>query len=225
MQPLGAQPDRLNAEATQLFIKRTHERYLAALGDKFGKRIRAIYSDEPNPSSPFPWTPDMFPAFRKQFGYDLPPRLWQLFAKTDDAASALTRLHFRQWCGDRFRTAWLEPVSRWNRTHGLAQVGHISPEDDPVQQSSVISNLFPLFPYFSVPGFDLIIPAVGDHNNPLIALGVLSAVSASQQWDRPGVMSETGACCGLNFTAAEAGRIFRWQTVMGVTTPVVCLRL
>ena len=34
-------------------------------------------------------------------------------------------------------------------------------------------------------------------------------------------MSETGACSGLNFTAAQAGPIFRWQVVMGVTTPVV----
>ena len=58
----------------------------------------------------------------------------------------------------------------------MAQVGHISPEDDPVQQSSSVGDLFPLFPYFSVPGFDLIIPAVGDHNHPLITLGVLSAV-------------------------------------------------
>ena len=106
-----AEPDRLNPEVTQLFLKRTHERYLAAVGDQFGKRIRAIYSDEPKCSSTFPWTRDMFSAFREQFGYELPPRLWQLFAKTDDASSALTRLHFRQWCGDRFRTAWVEPVS------------------------------------------------------------------------------------------------------------------
>jgi len=34
-------------------------------------------------------------------------------------------------------------------------------------------------------------------------------------------MSESLACSGLKFTAEEAGRILRWQMMMGVTTPVV----
>jgi hypothetical protein len=67
----------------------------------------------------------------------------------------------------------------------------------------------------------LIIPAVGDRNHPLINIGVLSATSVAQQHNKPGVMSESLACSGLKFTAEEAGRILRWQLMMGVTTPVV----
>ena len=133
----------------------------------------------------------------------------------------LTRLHFRQWCGERFREAWLEPVGRWCREHHLALVGHISPEDDPVQQNDCVSNLFPLHTEFALPGLDLIIPAVGDRKHPLINLGVLSASSAAQQLDKPGVMSESLACSGLDFTAEQAAGILRWQLMMGVTTPVV----
>ena len=91
----------------------------------------------------------MFAAFREQFGYDLPPRLWQLFAPTTDPQSMLTRLNYRQWCGERFRSAWAEPVGRWCREHRLALVGHISPEDDPVEQVQCVSNLFPLFRHFA----------------------------------------------------------------------------
>jgi hypothetical protein len=112
-------------------------------------------------------------------------------------------------------------VSRWCEEHRLALVGHISPEDDPVQQNECITNLFPLHRYFGTPGLDLIIPVVGDRNHPLINIGVLSATSAAQQLNKPGVMSESLACGGLKFTAEEAGRILRWQLVMGVTTPVV----
>jgi len=215
------EPDRLNPAATQLFLQRTHERYAAALGDRIGKQVRAIFTDEPKYTFGFPWTRDMFPAFRQQFGYDLAPRLWQLFAPTTDRESMLTRLHYRQWCGERFLSAWLEPVGQWCRRHRLALVGHISPEDDPVQQAQCVTNLFPAHPWFELPGLDLIIPAVGDHRHGLINLGVLSAASAAQQLDKPGVMSESLACSGLDFTAAEAGRILRWQLVMGVTTPVV----
>ena len=215
------EPDRLNPEATRLYLQSTHDRYAAVLGDRLGKQVQAIFTDEPKYGCGFPWTPDLFPAFRKQFGYDLPPRLWRLFADTTDAESMLTRLDVRQWCGERFRSAWLEPVSRWCRAHKLALVGHISPEDDPVQQNSCVSNLFPLHADFTLPGLDLIIPAVGDHKHGLINLGVLSAASAAQQLDKPGVMSESLACSGLKFTAEEAGRILRWQLTMGVTTHVV----
>jgi hypothetical protein len=215
------EPDRLNPEVTRLFLEQTHERYRAVVGERFGRQIKAIFSDEPKYDGGFPWTRDMCGAFREQFGYDLPPRLWQLFAPTTDPQSMLTRLHYRQWCGERFRSAWAEPVGRWCREHHLALVGHISPEDDPVQQVQCVSNLLPVFPHFAVPGFDLIVPAVGDHNNPLINLGVLSASSAAQQLDRPGVLSESLACSGLRFTAEQAGCILRWQLMMGVTTHVI----
>ena len=215
------EPDRLNAEVTRLFLENTHERYYAAVGEKFGKQVTAMFTDEPKYSGGFPWTRDMFADFKRQFGYDLPPRLWRLFAETTDAQSMLTRLHYRQWCGERFRRAWLEPVSRWCREHKLALVGHISPEDDPVQQNQCVSNLFPTYPWFDLPGLDLIIPAVGDRSHPLLSIGVLSAASAAQQLDKPGVMSESLACSGLDFTAEQAGPILRWQLLMGVTTPVV----
>lgn len=215
------EPDRLNPVVTRIFLQQTHERYAAVVGERFGRQIKAIFSDEPKYDGGFPWTRNMCGEFREQFGDDLPPRLWQLFAATTDPQSMLTRLHYRQWCGERFRSAWAEPVGRWCREHHLALVGHISPEDDPVQQVQCVSNLLPIFPHFAVPGFDLIIPAVGDHNNPLINLGVISATSAAQQLDKPGVLSESLACSGLDFTAQQAGRILRWQLMMGVTTHVI----
>ncbi len=166
-----SEPDRLNPAATRLFLQLTHERYAAVLGDRFGKQIQAIFTDEPKYACSRPWTRDMFPAFKAQFGYDLPPRLWMLFSQTTDADSMLTRLHFRQWCGERFREAWLTPVGRWCREHRLALVGHISPEDDPVQQNDCVTNLLPLHTEFALPGLDLIVPAVGDRDHPLDQFG------------------------------------------------------
>ena len=215
------EPDRLNPDATQAFLQLTHERYAAALGDRLGKQVQAIFTDEPKYACSRPWTRAMFPDFKTRFGYDLPPRLWMLFSQTMDVESVLTRLHFRQWCGERFHDAWLAPVGQWCREHHLALVGHISPEDDPVQQNDCVTNLLPLHTEFALPGLDLIIPAVGDHTHPLINLGVLGASSAAQQLDKPGVMSESLACSGLDFTASQAAGILRWQLVMGVTTPVV----
>ena len=79
----------------------------------------------------------------------------------------------------------------------------------------------PLQKYLSLAGFDLIAPAIGDKKHPLLNIGILSAVSSAQQHTMPGVMSESLACSGKDFTIEKARRIFNWQTVIGMTTPVV----
>lgn len=217
----GALPDTLDPVVTDMFIAHTHERYYAELGDLFGKEITAIFTDEAKYFGQFPWTPGMFESFRDAFGYDLRPRLADLFSQDDSARAMLTRIHYREWCGRRFEEAWLTPVGRWCREHNLYLVGHISPEDDLVEQANCITNLFPLQKHFGLAGLDLIIPAVGDAEHGLINIGVVTGVSCAQQQKMPGVMSESLACSGLDFTAAQAAKILNWQTVMGLTTPVV----
>lgn len=217
----GSLPDSLNPRAAQMFLDLTHERYRQTVGEFFGTEIPAIFTDEPKCFANFPWTPGLFEDFQNHFGYDLRPRLWRLFAAANDEVSRQTRVDYRIWCGERFRTAWLAPVARWCRDHKLQLLGHISPEDDPVQQVACVGNLFPLFQHFDLPGFDLIIPAVGDHRHPLINLGVIAATSAAQQQDKPGVLSESLGCSGNQSTVADAARVLRWQLLMGVTTHVV----
>ncbi|HEY3324716.1 MAG TPA: glycosyl hydrolase [Planctomycetota bacterium] len=217
----GGVPDTLNPEVTRLFIKLTHERYAAELKPHFGKTIKAIFTDEPKYFGQRPWTPDLFADFARQNGYDLRPRLVNLFSADDTARSLQTRLDYRHWCGQRFANAWLKPVAEWCHQHELHLVGHISPEDDPVQQSASLTNLFPLFQFFDIPGLDLIIPAVGDHAHPLLNIGVIAARSAADQQGKPGVMSEDLGCSGLEMTAQHAERILLWHALMGVTTPVI----
>lgn len=219
--PWGALPDSLNRDCTQAFIARTHERYRETVGDLFGSAIKAMFTDEPKYYGQRPWTTGMVDRFERTFGYDLRPRLGDLFSTDDGDRASLTRLHYRQWCGQRFEQAWLQPVARWCCEHGLPLVGHISPEDDPVEQSNSVSNLFPLQKHFDLPGLDLIIPAVGDQEHPLINIGVTTAVSVAAQQGRAGVMSETLGASGLDLTGETARRVLLWQAMMGVTTPVI----
>jgi hypothetical protein len=213
--------DTLNPQVTRRFIELTHERYRRAVGAMFGRQIKAIFLDEPKFFSSTPWTPGMLESFRAQYGYDLGPRLRHLFSDSLDDEACRTRLEFRQWCARRFEEAWLRPVGDWCRRHRLHLVGHISPEEEPISQVDCVGNLFPLFRHFALCGIDLIIPAVGDRRHPMLNIGIVSAVSAAAQLNKPGVMSETLACSGLDFTAKQASRILHWQTAMGVTSPVV----
>ena len=219
--PWGVLHDSLNPQVTQRFIERTHERYYETVGEMFGDPITAIFTDEPKYFGGRPWTPGMFEAFATAFGYELAPRLEDLFPGAQALSAMRTRLDYRRWCGERFEQAWLAPVADWCRDHGLRLVGHISPEDDPVEQANMITNLFPLQKHFGLAGLDLIIPAVGDADHPLLNVGITLAASAAQQNRQAGVMSESLGCSGLEFTAQQAGRILGWQTAMGLTTPVV----
>jgi hypothetical protein len=213
--------DTLNPACTQEFIKRTHERYRQSVGDLFGNQIKAIFTDEPKFMAMLPWTPGMFEDFQERYQFDLRPRLIDLFTQDSSTHAAITRLCYRQWCNDRLRKAWFEPVSKWCHAHDLFLVGHVSPEDDLVQQSDCVGNLFPIYQYFDLAGLDLIIPAVGDARHPLINVGIIAATSVAQQRGMMGVMSETGAAAGLRGTAQQLGHILAWQTVLGMTSPVI----
>ena len=219
--PWGALHDSLNPAATRDFIARTHERYYRELGPLFGKEITAIFSDEAKYFGARPWTPGMFDGFLATFGYDLRPHLVHLFTTGRSPEAIRARLDYRDWCARRFLDAWLKPVAKWCRDHRLHLVGHISPEDDPVEQANCIGNLFPLLPHFALAGLDLIIPAVGDARHPIINIGIITATSVAQQTRQPGVMSESLGCSGLEITGEAAGRILKWQTAMGLTTAVV----
>ena len=217
----GHLADSLNPEATKAFLAFTHDRYAKTLGDRLGSVIPAIFTDEPKFHDSRPYTPGMFEAFQQEFGYDIRPRLEHLFLASPDPQVMLTRLHFRQWCGARFEKAWLKPIADWCKQHKVALVGHISPEDDLVQQAHCLGNLMPLQRHLSLAGIDLIIPAVGDREHPIINVGPVSAVACAQQMNKPGVMSETLGASGDTITGRDAAKILAWQTVMGVGVIVV----
>ena len=79
--------DALNPEATKEFLRLGSEPYLESAGDKLSTDMLGFYTDEPamhyyltggdNPI--VPWTKDMFRRFQERNGYNLRPRLPDLF--------------------------------------------------------------------------------------------------------------------------------------------------
>ena len=91
--------DTMNRDATDSFLAYTHERYKEKMGDKFGKEIIGIFTDEPN-RGPYlngfgrknekaalgiPYTYTLFEEFFKRKGYRIEQRLPLLwFGKTNE---------------------------------------------------------------------------------------------------------------------------------------------
>jgi hypothetical protein len=218
--PWGHVIDTLNPEAARLFLESTHEPYRRSVGGMFGKEIEALFTDEPKMFDLTPWTPGLLEDFQREQGYDIRPRLHYLFANHPSNLAWQTRLEYRAYTARRFVDAWVRPVARWCRKNGLKFVGHVSPEDDPVEQGMLLGNLLPIMKEFDLCGIDLIIPAVGDQRHPLLNVGVVCAVSVAQQQGKAGVLSETGHGCD-DMQVDEVRRILLWQAMMGVTTTVL----
>jgi hypothetical protein len=210
--------DVFNPAATKEFLSLTHEKYRAVVGRHFGRTVQAFFLDEPKWVAAFPWTPGLFEDFQRQYGYDLRRRLENLLRDSHDPVDMTTRLHYRDWCTRRFIDSWLKPIADWCRKHRLALIGHISPEDDPVQQAACLGNLHRLQEHLTIPGIDLIVPAIGDSRHPLLNVGAVSSVSCAQQSNQAGTLSETLGCSGLELDPRRMARILAWQTVMGINT-------
>ena len=79
--------DALNPEATREFLRVGYLPYAEAIGADFAARIEGFYSDEPamhyflsaGDNAIVPWTKGMFAWFRERNGYDLRPRMPDLF--------------------------------------------------------------------------------------------------------------------------------------------------
>jgi hypothetical protein len=217
----GGLPDSFNPEATKYYLQLTHEKYKEKMGDMFGKEITAIFTDEPKWHAMYPFTAGMFEDFERQFGYDLRPRLNDLFSNSLDDRACLSRLQYRQWCTERFEKAWLKPVAAWCKRNNLVLTGHISPEEEPVSQAAYTGNMHYYWRHFGLAGLDLIIPAVGDRRHPMLNVGIVSAVANAEQQNLPGTMSETLGATGLKPDMKQCGKVLLWQTMMGLTSPCI----
>lgn len=213
--------DSLSPAATEALIVKAYEPYKHHLGDRLGTTVTALFTDEPKYFGAHPWTGALFEGFEQTFGYDLRQRLDHLFNQPQHPTAMLTRSHYRQWVGRRFRDAWLQPIADWCHGAGIKLVGHMSPEDDPSHQATSLSNLFPLEKPLDLPGLDLIIPAVGDGQHPMINVGVTTGASCVQQQNKPTACSEILGASGNDLTTQQAARVLGWQVMSGVGAPVI----
>jgi hypothetical protein len=214
--PWGSLPDLLQPETFQVFARLGLDPYAKTVGRHFGKTIPGIFTDEAKPHGGTPFTKDLFATFRKQAGYDLQPRLYQLFGEPLDDEAVRTRLDYRRWVMNRFLDGFVHPYRKWCDAHGLHLVGHFSPEDDPIQESVCLPAVMPIMKAMGFPGCDVIVPAVGDKASPTLNLGSLRVGSLKSQTGLRYGISETQALGEWTITSRKTRQIYAWQKVLGI---------
>jgi len=214
----GDYVDVFNREATEEFLKQTHERYLETVGGEFGRAIPGIFTDEPQYAGAghrVPWSPHLLRFFRRACRYDLLDRLPELFFPVGHYRK--TRFDFYETATRLFLLAWTMPVYQWCNRHGLKLTGHMMGEETLLAQVQCVGAAMPHYEYMHVPGIDHLGRRLG---SPVL---VKQAASVAAQLGRPRVLSETFGGCGWNVGLDDLRFIAEWQFVLGVN--LICTHL
>ena len=220
-----AYTDLLNPDAVSRFIEVTHERYAAALGDRLGRSVPAIFTDEPllRNSRPvllsadadafLPWTDDLPETYLAATGAALADAVPGLVCERADGGSALDRWRFHDHLAERMVAAFSDQVGAWCQRHGILSTGHLMNEETLSGQTASMMDAMRHYRGFQLPGIDLLC-------DNLEFTTAKQAQSAARQYGRIGLMSELYGVTNWDFDFQGHKRQGDWQAALGIVLRV-----
>ena len=220
--------DAMDDEAIGEFIRLTHQRYWEAVGDRFGKSVPGIFTDEPNASYekqctiPTPeyrgrilygWSRFFEEKFRRHYGWDILDRLPELFWNCRDRGDSLVKYCYFDFVAHLFSENYCKQIGDWCRDHGIALTGHLLREPNLEMQAITCGEVMRSYGSFGIPGIDMLCDSVE-------LTTAKQAQSAVHQYGKEGMMSELYGVTNWDFDFR--GHKFQgdWQAALGVTVRV-----
>src|SRR5215216_3869540 len=215
--------DALNPEATAEFLKLGYEPYASVMNGKMSSQMLGFYTDEPamhyyltsvdNPV--VPWTRDMFRRFQEHNGYNLRPRLPDLFFDIRPD-SARVRYDFYNTLTDFYSNAYYKQIHEWCQKNNVLFTGHLLYEEWLRPLVRVEGNLFKHYPHMDVVGVDHLYPIIGDRDRPAEHVAMKVGSSAAHQNGSPRLLCESFGGIFMDATMQRMKWIADWEYVLGV---------
>ena len=206
--------DTLNPEAVRRFIQVTHAAYRRRIGKSFGPLVPGIFTDEPNygmyGEDAVPWTDRLPAVFRRRYGYDLAPRLVELFFDVDGRGITPARWNFWDCATHLFVDSFSRQIGEWCARHGLLFTGHVLSEERLRSQSEVVGSCMRHYEYMQAPGMDLLT----EHNREYLTAKQVS--SAARQFGARWRLSEVYGCTGWDFSFESHKALGDWEAALGI---------
>ena len=214
----------MSRAATDRFIELTHEQYKTNCGGRFGKSIKGVFTDEPHRGAAMtgfgignperlnmtPYTPDLFEQFEQRFGYDLRPRLAELFLRPGGERVSPAKWHYMELTQQLFLERFMRPLYDWCGDNGLLLTGHVLHEDSLTAQTALQGSVMRSYEHMHVPGMDLLT----EGNRCYWVAKQLD--SACRQVGRKWRLSELYGCTGWQFDFEAHKSVGDWQALFGV---------
>jgi len=215
--------DALDPEATREFLRIGYEPYAEAVGAKLSRPMLGFYTDEPamhyyvtggdNPI--VPWTKDMFRRFQERNGYNLRPRLPDLFFDVGPD-SARVRYDFYTTLTEFYSDAYYRQIHAWCRDHDVLFTGHLLYEEWLRKMIRVEGNVFKHYSHMDVIGVDHLYPFIGNRDRPDEHVAIKVASSAAHQLGSPRLLCESFGGLFMDATMQRMKWVADWEYVLGV---------
>jgi hypothetical protein len=216
--------DTMNRAATQAFLETTHEQYRQRCGERLGKSIHGIFTDEPhrgpvmngfslsNDNRPWmtPWTATLPDEFRAAFGYELIDHLPALFLRPEGEAVASVKWQYMELLQRLFLKNFAAPMFDWCNQHGMQLTGHVLHEDSLTAQACMQGSLARFYEFMHIPGIDVL----GEGNRCYWVAKQLASVARQlgQKW----LLSELYGCTGWQMGFDGHKAVGDWQALLGI---------
>lgn len=154
----GNYPDLLNKDATEYFIKITHEKYAESLNNELGETVTAVFTDEPKaPAGAF--NKELVEKYEAVYGESILPHLpliAERIAITEENVHILHRWY--DLCSRMFCENFLLTCKKWANENGVAFTGHLDKDHNPLgcMDGGGNFNLMRALRCFDIPGIDVI---------------------------------------------------------------------
>ena len=221
-------PDVMDRETVGAFIRSTHEAYKQAVGERFGKTIPAIFTDEPNicndqtgaiPTPDFDgvirrgWSRFFEEEYQKAYGEDILNKLPEVIWNKKDETDRLTKYRYHDLKAQLFSNNFTGQIGDWCRSNGISMTGHFLYEPNLKTQAITCGDILRSYPKMDIPGIDILCDFV-EHTT------AKQAQSVVHQYGKEGMVSELYGVTNWDFDFR--GHKFQgdWQAALGVTVRV-----
>ena len=216
--------DTMNREAVNKFIEVTHEEYKKRCGDRMGRSIKGIFTDEPHRGfvmkdlrvengvriTSVPWTDDILEEFKGRYGYDVLPLIPELFYRMGGEKIAKSRINYIDLTCNLFNERFMEPINNWCEENGIIYTGHVLHENCLASQTIPNGSLMRSYLYMGYPGIDIL----SDKETCYWIVKQLSSIS--RQFDKPWMLSELYGCTGWELPLRQHKVVGDWQALFGI---------
>jgi hypothetical protein len=211
--------DLMDRAVTEKFLAVTLSAYRKAFGNAFGPIVPGSFQDEAHIGPVMGpglvnFTPAMFEAFQKKWGYDLRPHLPSLYEEVGEWR--MIRHNFYATTLELFIEGWAKPYYEYCAANNLWLTGHYLEHEWP--GPNYASDYLAMLAYSHMPGIDCLMNQwqTGPHDQFGNARPPKEIRSVANQLGRPRTMSETYGAGGWDLTFVDQKRIADWEFALGV---------
>jgi hypothetical protein len=216
--------DAMNRDATDEYIRLTHDQYKERCGDRPGKTLLGVFTDEPhrgavmmgfgisNENSHWmtPWTQKFAEEFTKRFGYDIIDKLPELFLQKDGRKVSQVKWHYMELTQQLFLENFARPLFDWCQDNNMILTGHVLHEDSLTAQATMQGSLMRFYEFEHWPGVDVL--TEGNRNFWIVKQLTSVARQLGQKW----LLSELYGCTGWQFNFESHKAVGDWQALFGI---------